>query len=247
MSVHLDHGGLLVLTGAGVSAESGVPTFRDANGLWENHAIEDVASPEGFTRDPWLVWRFYSARRRGAFACTPNPAHRALADAERALGTRFLLCTQNVDPLHERAGSRRIVHVHGRLDRSRCSNQQCDAPPLDDVRSYATLDAVPSCDRCHARLRPDIVWFGEVPAHLDVLEAALARCGAFLAIGTSGHVWPVAGFVGWLARHRPQVPSAYVGPDRPANAESFHELVFEPASTGVAKALASLLVSVRAR
>lgn len=247
MTLALAPGGLLVLTGAGISAESGIPTFRDANGLWENHAIEDVASPEGFARDPWLVWRFYSLRREGAFRCMPNAAHLALAEAERSLGNRILVCTQNVDPLHERAGATRVVHVHGRLDQSRCSDSRCRSEPFQDERAYDRLESVPRCATCGSSTRPDIVWFGEVPQHLDTIEQALERCSAFLAIGTSGQVWPVAGFVGWLARRRPSVPTMYIGPEAPANARDFRELTLEAASTAVPRILAPLVARLGAR
>jgi len=185
-----------VLTGAGVSAESGLPTFRDANGLWEHHAIEAVASPEGFAADPALVWRFYSQRRAGALTCAPNAGHRALAEVETQLGERFLLATQNVDGLHARAGSQRLVEVHGNLFRTRCS--ACSRPPFEDQAQY--LSSLPRCDRCHGLLRPDIVWFGEMlnPAHLKRVEAFLAHPAprtVFLAVGTSGVVYPAAGWV----------------------------------------------------
>jgi NAD-dependent deacetylase len=186
-----------VLTGAGVSAESGVPTFRGMGGLWERHRFEDLASPEGFARDPALVWRFYSERRRHAAACLPNPGHVALAAIEARLGDRFLLATQNVDGLHPRAGSRRMSELHGGLFRSRCSG--CDREPFIDEALH--LEVLPRCDRCAALLRPDIVWFGEMlsPAHLRRVERFLDEPGGplvFLAAGTSGAVWPAAGLVG---------------------------------------------------
>ncbi len=191
-----DNTWLLVLTGAGVSAESGIPTFRDANGLWENHNIEDVASPEGFERDPALVWRFYSARRRDAVRCLPNPGHHALVEVERRMGDRFLLATQNVDGLHRAAGSERVVEMHGNLFTTRCAG--CSRTPFRDDQGY---DAVPACDRCGARLRPHIVWFGERldPADLDRIDTFM-RAGekrrlVFVAAGTSGVVFPAAGLV----------------------------------------------------
>src|ERR1700682_2789269 len=144
---------VFVLTGAGISAESGVKTFRDAGGLWEEHRVEDVATPEGFARDPALVWRFYSERRRQAEGCLPNAAHLALARLGEARGDRLFLCTQNVDPLHERAGSRGVVHMHGELSATRCEG--CDRPAFHDEELY--LDAPPRCG-CGARLRPGGVW-----------------------------------------------------------------------------------------
>ncbi len=191
---------LLVLTGAGVSAESGVPTFRGAGGVWNNRRFEELASPEGFEANPRLVWQFYSERRTKAQSVRPNPGHHTLAAAERALGDRFLLVTQNVDGLHARAGSQRLVELHGNLFRSRCFD--CDRPPFADEQLH--LDAVPACEACGGRVRPDIVWFGEMldPAHLRQVEAFLrpGRRVVFLAAGTSGAVWPAAGFVDWARR-----------------------------------------------
>lgn len=194
---------LCVLTGAGVSAESGIATFRDAGGLWEGHRAEDVASPEGFDADPELVWRFYGERRRQAATCRPNAGHVALADVERALGEQMLLVTQNVDGLHAAAGSERVVELHGNLWRTRCS--RCDRPALEDRGAHEA--GPPRCDRCAARgedalLRPDIVWFGEAldPSHLArvsaFLDAGKRHDLVFLAVGTSGVVWPAAGLVG---------------------------------------------------
>ena len=191
----------LVLTGAGVSAESGVPTFRDANGLWGQSKIEKFASPEGFEDDPALVWRFYSERRQGAQACHPNPGHWALAAFEKQLGNRFLLVTQNVDGLHQKAGSERVVPLHGDLFTTRCSG--CDRKPFHDASLH--MDAPPACDRCASRgkkafLRPHIVWFGEMlePSYLQRIEAFIAQAGKnllFIAAGTSGAVYPAAGLV----------------------------------------------------
>lgn len=186
---------VLVLTGAGVSAESGVPTFRGLGGLWEGRRVEEVASPEGFEADPTLVWRFYSLRREGALKVAPNPGHVALAQLEAALGDRFLLATQNVDGLHARAGSKRLIAIHGELFETRC--EAC-AKPFHDERTY--FDAVPTCATCGARLRPHIVWFGEMldPAHLERVDAFISAAGrelVFLAVGTSGQVYPAAGFV----------------------------------------------------
>lgn len=187
---------LLVLTGAGVSAESGVPTFRDANGLWENHSIEQVATPQGFEEDPALVWRFYSERRRKAKGVKPNRGHVALAAAEERMGDRLLLVTQNIDGLHQRAGSRRVIEIHGSLFRTRCHG--CDREPFAEEREHT---AVPACEACGGRLRPAVVWFGEM-IDPDILRAIgrfvdQARRGhfVFLAVGTSGAVYPAAGLV----------------------------------------------------
>ena len=201
--IHIDDNtSLLVLTGAGVSAESGLPTFRDAKGLWENHAVERVASPEGFSEDPALVWRFYSQRRAAALACSPNDGHRALVEIEQRLGDRFMLVTQNVDGLHLQAGSQRVVELHGNLFTSRCV--RCDRQPFPDEREY--VGELPECDPCRqsgvrALLRPHIVWFGEQldPEHFRRVGAFIGEAESkslvFLAVGTSGVVYPAAGLV----------------------------------------------------
>lgn len=224
---------LLVLTGAGVSAESGVPTFRDANGLWENHPIEKVATPEGFEEDPRLVWRFYSERRRKAKTVHPNPGHAALAAAEARLGERFLLVTQNVDGLHRRAGSSRLIEIHGSLFETRCS--RCSRPAFPDECSY--LGDPPPCDECRAQgdtglLRPAVVWFGEVldPLNLHRISAFVeeARGGrlVFLAVGTSGVVYPAAGLV--LQARAAGAEAWLVNTDPPDNARAFHHFVQGP-------------------
>lgn len=184
---------VVVLTGAGISAESGIRTFRAADGLWEEHRVEDVATPEGFARNPQLVQEFYNARRRQLQQpeIKPNAAHLALARLEEALGDRFLLVTQNIDNLHERAGSKNVVHMHGELLKVRCSQS-------GQVLEW-TGDVTPG-DKCHccqlpAPLRPHVVWFGEMPLGMDSIYEALARADVFIAIGTSGHVYPAAGFV----------------------------------------------------
>lgn len=186
---------VVVLTGAGISAESGIRTFRASDGLWEEHRIEDVASPEGFTRDPQLVYHFYNQRRRQLLSppIKPNPAHSALARFEHDIlesGGEFLLVTQNVDNLHERAGSRALRHMHGELLKARCI---CSGMVFD---WQGDLDADSRCRCCNAagNLRPHIVWFGEIPLYMADIEAALARCDLFIAIGTSGNVYPAAGF-----------------------------------------------------
>ncbi len=222
---------LLVLTGAGISAESGVPTFRDAGGLWEGHAVEEVASPDGFAIDPSLVWRFYSQRRAGLTGVMPNAAHHALVEAEARVGERFLLVTQNVDGLHPLAGSRRMVEMHGNIMRTRCS--ACDREPFEDRIAYGD-GVVPLCDRCGAPLRPDIVWFGEMIARatLAAIDAFVRAAGShlvFLAVGTSGVVYPAAGLVD-VARAAGG-RSYLVNAERPANAARFDEIVIGPAGS----------------
>lgn len=181
--------GIVILTGAGVSAESGLGTFRDKGGLWTKYDLSEVATPEGFTRNPRLVHDFYNARRANALDATPNAAHQALA---RLTGARedVLLVTQNIDDLHERAGARDVVHMHGQITRALCAvcETRWDAPRM--------MDPADACPACAARAtRPDIVWFGEMPYHMDRIIAALEAAELFVAIGTSGEVYPAAGFV----------------------------------------------------
>ena len=185
--------GIVVLTGAGISRESGLATFRDRDGVWARVRIGDVATPEAFARDPARVHDFYNARRAQLDepAIAPNAAHLAVAALERSWPGTFLLVTQNVDDLHERAGSRRLVHMHGELKRARCT--RCGATHA----CTAPLDTRTPCPSCvtPGGMRPDIVWFGEMPYHMDRISGALARCGLFISIGTSGSVYPAAGFV----------------------------------------------------
>ncbi|MEL7203344.1 MAG: NAD-dependent deacylase [Pseudomonadota bacterium] len=185
---------IVILTGAGISAESGLGTFRDEGGLWAQHAIEDVATPEGFARNPQLVHGFYNARRAQAADATPNPAHDALARLEAEHKGEVLLITQNVDGLHEKAGSRHVLHMHGELAGALCQacGDRWEAPLV-----MSPDDPCPSCGT--AATRPDVVWFGEFPYHPDKTEEALAEADLFAAIGTSGQVYPAAAF-GQMAR-----------------------------------------------
>jgi NAD-dependent deacetylase len=181
------------LSGAGISKESGLETFRDPGGIWSQVRIEDVATPEAFARDPERVHAFYNARRRGLLAenVQPNPAHLALARLEAAWPGEVLLVTQNIDDLHERAGSRNLIHMHGEILKARCLACGNAQPWHDD------LDPGSVCPACATpgRLRVDVVWFGEMPYHLERIFAALAECDLFVSIGTSGSVYPAAGFV----------------------------------------------------
>jgi NAD-dependent deacetylase len=208
---------IFILAGAGVSAESDIPTFRGVGGLWRNHRIEEVASPEAWHRDPQLVWDFYSMRRRIAAAAKPNPAHLALAKLENTLRTRLLVCSQNVDNLHEQAGSRNVVHMHGELFKSRCDS--CGRAPFDDMNLYEPPADVPRCG-CGGRIRPHICWFGEMPFELDRIYRALDESTIFIAVGTSGVVEPAARFVAHVAG---RARTIYVGPEEPANTSSFTE------------------------
>lgn len=186
---------VVVLTGAGISAESGIPTFRDADGLWEGHRVEEVATPEGFDHQPELVHRFYDARRALLPTVEPNAAHHALADLERRLGDDLLVVTQNIDDLHERAGSTRVLHMHGELLSALC--RACEMR----TRWAGDLIDLPPCPSCGvvAELRPDVVWFGEIPYEMDRIQDALAEADLFVSVGTSGAVYPAAGFVQFAA------------------------------------------------
>src|SRR6185369_12894088 len=170
------------------SAESGIRTFRDSGGLWEEHSLEEVATPEGFARDPALVHRFYNERRRQLPRCEPNAAHRALAELEARLGERFTLITQNVDDLHERGGSRRVLHMHGEILKARCA--RCEAV----LEWQGDLSVAERCRSCGGGLRPHVVWFGEMPFYLEEEIPRALEAEVFAAIGTSGLVYPAAGF-----------------------------------------------------
>jgi len=181
---------IVILTGAGVSAESGIDTFRDAGGLWEKHRVEDVATPEAFARDPNLVLRFYDMRREAIQTKVPNAAHLALGRLDAEWRGGLLIVTQNVDDLHERGGARRVLHMHGEHLNAWCL--ACDRRP----RWTGPLIDRPPCPACGSRaLRPDVVWFGEVPYRMDEIHAALREADLFVSIGTSGAVYPAAGFV----------------------------------------------------
>jgi NAD-dependent deacetylase len=216
---------LFVLTGAGVSAESGLATFRGSGGLWNGYRVDQVATPEAWQADPELVWRFYSMRRRDALAAKPNAAHIALATIEQKLGGRFYLCTQNVDDLHERAGSQRIHHMHGSLFESRCV--ACNLP-FADRELYESTSDLPACRKCGAAVRPHIVWFGEIPLDMNGIYGELDRATQLLVVGTSGSVYPAAGFV-HIANQR-GIRTVYVGPEGPLNADAFDEIVLGAAT-----------------
>lgn len=181
---------IVILTGAGISAESGIDTFRSAGGLWEQHKVEDVATPEGFARDPDLVLGFYDMRRAALAKVKPNAAHHALAKLEADFSGELLLVTQNVDDLHERAGSCQVLHMHGELKSALCTSCEIRSP------WDAPMSERPPCPVCQAQtLRPDVVWFGEVPYQTERIYTALGSADLFVSIGTSGAVYPAAGFV----------------------------------------------------
>lgn len=227
---------IVILTGAGVSAESGVATFRGAGGLWEGHRIEEVASPEGFERDPVLVQTFYNLRRAALKTVEPNAAHRAIARLQREWrGGEVMLITQNVDDLHERGGSPSVIHMHGELLQIKCTDCGKSSRWHEDI----TPDL--ACTRCHriGTLRPDIVWFGEMPYHMIEIYSALAKAATFAAIGTSGKVYPAADFVREASRSGAHCIEFNLEPSDVADA--FDEQRIGPAGVEVVRWVEALL------
>ncbi|PXW63847.1 NAD-dependent deacylase [Methylobacterium sp. B4] len=221
---------VFVLTGAGISAESGLGTFRDAGGAWTRLDPMKVATPEAFAADPVLVHDFYNGRRRDALAAKPNAAHVALARLETGLaeqGGRLFLCTQNVDDLHERAGSRRVVHMHGELLKARCTACGTAFAWQDDLGLETPC---PHCGR-RGEMRPDVVWFGEMPMHLDTIDEALAEADLFVAVGTSGAVYPAAGYVAQARAFG--IPTLALNLEAADNAGMFEATRLGPASRTV--------------
>jgi len=211
---------VFVLTGAGISAESGLPTFRASDGLWAGYNVEEICTPDALHRNPALVWQFYSKRRADCAKAAPNAAHIALAQLEEKIPGRFFLCTQNVDDLHERAGSVNLIHMHGELAKSRCE-RECGRPPVEDHAVYTSLDEVPRC-ACGGRLRPHIVFFGEIPLEMPRIEREISNSTLMLVIGTSGSVYPAANFVHWARQAGAR--TVYIGPERPLNATAFTQI-----------------------
>ena len=212
---------VFVLTGAGISAESGLPTFRDSDGLWADENVADVCTPDAWERDRERVWLFYSRRREQGAQAEPNPAHRALAEIEAQIGDRFFLCTQNVDDLHERAGTKRLVHMHGELSKARCE-RECGRPPVEDRTVYRSLSEVGHCP-CGGLLRPHIVFFGEIPLQMERIEREIQQATVMVVVGTSGSVYPAANFVHWAKLNGAR--TVYVGPEPPLNAHAFNHIV----------------------
>lgn len=217
---------IVILTGAGISAESGLETFRAETGLWAQHRVEDVATPEGFARDPKLVVDFYNARRKQAAEVSANAAHKALARLEQEHDGDVLVVTQNVDDLHERGGSNNVIHMHGGLGTALCAacGHRWPAPMV-----MAPGDACPQCDAPTAR--PDIVWFGEMPYQMDEIFARLARADIFAAIGTSGNVYPAAGFVSEARRAGARTVEINLEPSSVGS--QFDEAILGPATRTV--------------
>jgi NAD-dependent deacetylase len=232
-------GSIVVLTGAGISKESGLDTFRDKDGLWAKMRVEDVATLDGFHRDPERVQDFYNRRRRELSdgGIQPNPAHLALARLEREWPGEVLIVTQNIDDLHERAGSTNLIHMHGEVLKARC--QSCHKP-LAWTTDIETASVCPSCGRAGA-LRPHVVWFGEVPLEMNRIQSALERCDLFVSIGTSGQVYPAAGFVAAVRRGgRARAVELNLEPSN--GASLFHEVHTGPASTLVPAFVESVLM-----
>lgn len=237
---------IVVLTGAGISAESGVSTFRDNGGLWCNHRIEDVATPEAFARNPKLVQDFYNMRRAQLSSVHPNAAHLALADLAQRFEGRFLLVTQNVDDLHDRAhagkkprGEFELLHMHGELTRARCTETGQVYDWLGDIKADS------QCACCHelGTLRPHIVWFGEMPLAMDRIYDALAQCDLFLSIGTSGNVYPAAGFV-QEARQNGRARTVELNLEPSLGASLFDEKIYGPATQTVPEFVQSEFITM---
>ncbi len=225
---------IVILTGAGISAESGLKTFRAEDGLWEEHRVEDVCTPQAFARDPDLVQRFYDMRRAAALAAEPNAAHEALATLDAEWPGELLIVTQNIDDLHERAGARRVLHMHGEVLSAWCTG--CDMRH----RWEGALLGDPPCPACgEASLRPDIVWFGEMPYEMDRIFAALAGADLFVSIGTSGAVYPAAGFVQEAATRG--AATLELNLERSLGSRMFDETRLGPASELVPRWVAEVL------
>lgn len=214
---------IVILTGAGISAESGLSTFRDAGGIWAQHKVEDVATPEAFERNPDLVHAFYNARRRKAAGVTPNPAHLALARLEREYDGEVVLVTQNVDALHESAGSQNVIHMHGALNGALCTACGHRWPAPDEMHR---ADPCPACTA--PTTRPDIVWFGEMPYEMEAIWQHLEEASIFAAIGTSGNVYPAAAFGQHAGRAGAHTVELNLEPS--VNVRDFAELRHGPAS-----------------
>ena len=225
---------IVILTGAGVSAESGIDTFRGQGGLWEQQRVEDIATPQAFARDPDLVQQFYDMRREQVQSSDPNAAHYALARLDREWPGDLMIVTQNIDDLHERAGARRVLHMHGELLNAWCT--ACDSRP----RWHGPLVDRPVCPVCGARmLRPDVVWFGEMPYWMDEIYAAMRGADLFLSIGTSGAVYPAAGLVRdarELGAH-----TLELNLERSQGSANFHETRIGPATKLVAEWVQALI------
>lgn len=229
---------IVVLTGAGISKESGLSTFRDADGIWATVNIDDVATPEAYERDPERVHAFYNDRRRGLSdpAVQPNAAHEALARLEREWPGEVLIVTQNIDDLHERAGSMNLIHMHGELLKARCERCATVVPWTLDL---TVRTGCPSCGKKGA-MRPHVVWFGEMPFMMEAIQQALEKCGLFLSIGTSGNVYPAAGFVE-VVRQAGHAQTVEVNLEPSEGATLFHDTIYGPATEMVPQIVDQIL------
>lgn len=234
-------GKIVVLTGAGISKESGLDTFRCADGIWARVSLEDVATPDGFARNPRLVHEFYNARRSALTdpMIVPNAAHLALSRLEREWPDDVLIVTQNIDDLHDRAGNQNLIHMHGELKKVRC--QRCEVL-LDWLNDLAVEDVCPSC-QSSAQLRPHVVWFGEMPLEIERIYAALEDCSLFMSIGTSGNVYPAAGFVRHV-RACTDARTIELNLEPSTGASLFAETVYGPATESVPRIVDRLLGAV---
>ena len=227
---------IVILTGSGISAESGLKTFRGGGGLWEGHRVEDVATPEAYERDPKMVQNFYNMRRQQLKTAEPNAAHKALAELENKWNGDFLLVTQNVDDLHERGGSKKILHMHGELKKARCTNTEQVFDWETDIEENTNC---PCCKKS-GTLRPHIVWFGEMPLDMDLIYSKLHDCDLFISIGTSGVVYPAAGFVQEV-RMRGQAHTVEINLEPSAGYSIFEETIYGPATKTVPEFVEKLL------
>lgn len=234
----MNSGGIVILTGAGISKESGLDTFRCADGIWSRVRLEDVATPEGFTRNPSLVHEFYNARRSTLAnpEIVPNPAHASIARLEQEWPGEVLVVTQNIDNLHERAGARNVLHMHGELTKVRCDI--CETV----VEWFEDLSTEHVCGSCHAagRMRPHVVWFGEMPIGLDRIYEALSACRVFISIGTSGNVYPAASFVSHVRMYT-KAHTVELNLEPSTGATMFAETIYGPASEVVPAFIERLL------
>ena len=231
---------IVILTGAGISAESGIPTFRDKTGIWAVYDYRDVATPEGFDKNPQLVHEFYNMRRRAHKTVEPNEAHRALARLEREHPGTVTLITQNVDRLHEQAGSRNLIHMHGEAMKAWCLGCNVRLPWQDDMFLETPC---PSC-KSTGTLRPDVVWFGEVPYHMERITAELAEADLFISIGTSGNVHPAAGFVAMASENGAYTIELNL---EPSEGRTFFDEAIEGKATQIVPAFVDRLLTASAR
>ena len=232
-----NHEKIVILTGAGLSAESGISTFRDKDGIWSKYNIEDVATPEAFHKNPELVNDFYNQRRQGHAGLKPNKAHEALAELEHMHNGDVLLVTQNIDSLHEQAGSTKLIHMHGEIYKAFCSFCKYK---IECTENLSQESVCPNCNKARG-MRPDVVWFGEMPYQMDRIYNALAECDLFISIGTSGNVYPASGFVAEARQNGAYTVELNLEPSQGIN--MFHEAIHGKATEVVPAYVHKLLHS----